>query len=248
MKRRILVCVSMLIILVTPLHAEDTMDFNFFSDSEPYFWIKDEQPQGILVDIINEAVQERMGIPAKCSGYPWKRAQNYVRNGKADALITVCEYRKDWTVSGEETVFLLEMKIFVKNGGSKFSQLKKVRTLEELKPFNLISYIGDGWAKKNLIEKNFNVHLVAKQEIIYRMLDAGRGDANANGVHIGRYMIKKLGLKDKITELPVVIESLPFKLCVGKKSPYVKVIPEFDETVRQMKQDGTMQKIFDKYQ
>ncbi len=231
-----------------PLYAGDSMVFNYFDNYPPYSWKEDRQMQGILIDIVDEAVGKRLGIAMTHNGYPWKRAQRMVRDGDADALITLCGTRTDWTESGKECVITLAVKIFVKAGHPSIPDLEKTKTLADLRSFRIIDYSGNSWAKKKLIDKNFQVELAPNREAIFPMLVKGRADINLSNHMTGRYFIKNRGLKGQIVELSPMIETVPFHLCVGKKSSYTKILPEFDEAVRQMKQDGAMQKIFDKYQ
>jgi len=125
---------------------------------------------------------------------------------------------------------------------------KKIKTLEDIRPYRLVDYIGNGWAKANLVDKNFDVHLIPKAENMFRFLVKGRADLVVCSKYNALYLMKKDNLKEKIIMLPVVIDSLKFKLCVGKNSPYTNVIHRFDHTIRQMKKDGTMEQIFKMYQ
>ncbi len=238
--------IFVMLISSSPLYAKDVMKFAYAFSSPPICWEENKEMRGILIDIVNEAVRKRMGISVSHDGYPWKRAQYMVRKGEADALITNGPLREEWAEHGNEVAFMFEQKLYAKAGGSKLDQLKKVKNLEDLRPFELIDERGGGWSKKNLIDNNFKVQLAGDHETIYRMLARGRADANINSAHLARYIIKKLGLQEQIVEL-ATMESVPFHLVVGKKSPYTKVIPEFDETIRQMKKDGSLQKISDKY-
>jgi len=148
-----------------------------------------------------------------------------VKKGKADALITLCGTRGDWTQSGNEVVLTLEIKIFVKAGNPKIHQLEGVKKLDDLKPFRLIDYAGNSWCQKKLIDRNFKVDLAPNKNAIFPMLIKERGDANLCNSMTGRYFIKKSGLKDQIVELPPVLEKVPFHLCVGKKISSYKNYP-----------------------
>jgi len=48
-------------------------------------------------------------------------------------------------------------------------------------------------------------------------------------------------------ELPNVVDSASFNLCVGKQSSFAGLLPQFDETMKAMKKAGVLQKIYDKY-
>ena len=232
---------------ITTASSEEVMKFGFTEAWKPFNWQENGQYRGILVDIANEAIQKRIGISVLCYIYPWKRAQHLVRKGSLDALMTNDPLRKEWAEHSQEPLMELEWRIYSRVSNPKLEQIKKAKSLEDLRPFQFIDYIGNGWAKANLVDANFNIHLVSKPPKVFALLAKGRGDLNIIPVIIGKYYIKELGLQDQIAELPFVIPAIPFHLVVGKKSPFTKILPAFDETIRQMKKDGSLQAIIDKY-
>ncbi|MBF0477565.1 MAG: hypothetical protein HQK59_17425 [Deltaproteobacteria bacterium] len=62
-----------------------------------------------------------------------------------------------------------------------------------------------------------------------------------------RYNIKKTGYQNRIVELPNVLSSAPFSLGTGRNSTYSHILPQVDQTIRQMRGDGTLHQIYDKY-
>jgi polar amino acid transport system substrate-binding protein len=228
-------------------YAEDVMKFSFSEMFPPYSWEADGKVQGILIDITDEAIHKRMGISVSHSLYPWKRAQHQVMQGVLDAHITNGIVREEWAEHSDEVVMKLEWGIYVKAGNPELEQIKKAKSLEELKNFLFVDHLGNGWAKSNLTDKGFHVFMAYDQEAIYKMLVKGRGDININTAHVARYHIKNLGLQDQIVELPPVTPGNPFHLVIGKKSPFTKILPEFDKVIQQMKDDGSLQAIIDKY-
>ncbi len=79
------------------------------------------------------------------------------------------------------------------------------------------------------------------------LLNADRADLFAGVSQVVGYNINKLGFHDQIIEIPNIIDSAPFNLCIGKNSPYKRILPEFDETIKKMRQDGSLQKIYNKH-
>jgi len=134
-------------------------------------------------------------------------------------------------------------------------RIKKAATSEKTMGygFNLFEKIwfyskltlGSKWAEKNLA--GMNLDLAPSLDITLKKLAAGRFDAFIDVSQVIRYKIRELGLKKQITELPNIIDSSTFNLCIGKKSPYLGILQKFDETLRKMKKDGTLQEIYDKY-
>ncbi len=242
-------CLMVLAVLVfsASAYAGEVMKFGFAETSPPYVWEENGKMQGIMIDIADEAIQKRMGIKVSYHLYPWERAQHLVKQGVLDAHITNGILREEWAEHSKEVVIELPWGIFVKAGNPKLEQIKKAKTLEELRPFQFVDHIGNGWAKANLVDKGFDVYLVPEHDTVYKVMAKGRGDININTAHIARYHIKNLGLQDQLVELPPIIPANPFHLVIGKKSPFTKILPEFDKVIRQMKDEGTVQAIIDKY-
>jgi polar amino acid transport system substrate-binding protein len=241
----------MLMIVLFPgmLSAQNTMNLVYFNNFPPLSW-EDENKQmcGILADALTEAIQTRMKIQVSHKGYPWERAQQMVKRGEADAFITLpTPERRSYTEVSSETVLLVTFTLFVKSDSPKTESLKKVKTVADLKGFRIGSYIGSGWGKKNLINAGMDVDLAGTMDLCLKKLIGGRFDVFTDVSQSVRYRIRELDLKDKIVELPNIIDSGEFQLCVGKKSPFVNILPKYDEIVREMRNDGTLQKIYDKY-
>ena len=104
--------------------------------------------------------------------------------------------------------------------------------------------IGNGWAEKNM--KDMKVHWVVSMKQLLLLLQTQRIDVVADNPAVMNYHIKEMGLYSKIIELKSFI-SLPLHLSIGKKSTYLSILPQFDKTINEMKNDGTLKKIIDKY-
>lgn len=246
---KIFYIMGIIIFFKTLSFAQSSMQLVYFNDFAPYSWEKNEKMQGILIDIANEAIQSRMNIPIVHTGYPWARAQKQVKTGQADAFITFpTPSRLKYTNVGDEVVIVNVATLFTKDRSSVVEQLKQVKTITDLKGIKLIDYIGNGWAKKTFIsEKGFDVQWVSRVEQVYRMLAKDRGEAMVTDSNVGHYTIKRLGLEKELVEVPKSLMNIKFKLCIGKHSQYLKIIPEFDETIRRMKNEGKIQEIVDRY-
>ncbi|GBC63519.1 ABC transporter substrate-binding protein [Desulfonema ishimotonii] len=243
------ICLFILIFVFTlnsSLFADDSMTLAYFDDFAPYSWKENNKMFGILIDIADESLHRQMGIDVKHQGFPWARAQRLVKNGTAHALITNGPLRKEWT-QYSEAVLELKTTLFIKKGNPKLHQLEKIKVLEDLRPFTMVDYRGNGWCKENLIDNNFKVFITDNQKMIFPMLIKERADVYINDSLVSRYVIKKLGLQSQIVEIPVKIDSVPFHLCIEKNSAFTKILPKFNKTILQMKKNGDLQKIIEKY-
>ena len=235
-----------LIFLCYAPYVMGTMNIVYFNNFPSFSWISNGKMQGILIDVLNESLQVRMKIPVTHSGYPWARAQRMVQVGEADAFVTVpTPERKTYTNVSTEPVVIATFTIFVKKGYPKAEALKKIKTPSELKGYRIGHYLGSGWAEKNLA--GMKPDLTSSLDLTLKKLAAGRFDVFTDVSQVVRYRIKELGFENQIIELPNIIDSSTFNLCIRKNSQYADIIPRFDETIRKMREEGKLQEIYDKY-
>ncbi|MBA4367072.1 MAG: hypothetical protein C0403_05470 [Desulfobacterium sp.] len=226
--------------------SKDPMKIVYFDNFQPFSWQENHKMQGILIDVLNEALQKRMGIPLIHEGFPWERAQLLVKKNEADAFATVpTPARLEYTVVCKEPVINSTFTLFVNKNNPRINELKAVKNLSELNKFKLGHYIGSGWAKKNL--DKMDIYWCGKLDQTIEMLSRNRIDAFIDVSQVVRYNVKKLKHEDVIIELPTIFDKSPFCLCIGKKSGYSNILNKFDETMKKMEADGTLEKIYQKY-
>ena len=244
--QKLLFLMSLLFCLSSsPAFAAEKMKIVYFDSYPPRSWQQDGKMTGILVDIIDEALQQRLGIPLQHEGYPWARAQALVETGLADAFITVpTKTRRAYTEVSSEPVIQFNLYIATGKNNPKLPLLQKVNTIEELKPFRIVDYFGNGFAKKRL--QGFDVEWLPNIDTIYPFLAAGKADLMliSDG---GVYNMEKLGYRDQFIVLPQVLHSLSFHLCVGKQSPFTRILPDADKVLREMRLEGRLDLISRSY-
>ncbi|WP_163834922.1 substrate-binding periplasmic protein [Spartinivicinus ruber] len=240
-----------LIYIKTPVSSADTMSLAYMEHWFPISQRTKNGMEGILIDIMNEALSNRLGISISHHGYPWIRAQEYVKDGVHDAMITTpTEERSKYGVFGKEPVLFRSYSIYVKKGNPLVESLKKIQTLEDLKPFERVDYLGNGWTKKYMDGKGYKIHNVVKKYQMWRVLNAEQGgDYILENPFAIRTTLKKLGLHDEFIEIPTTLPELNFYYVIiaSKKSPFTKILPKFDEQIRAMKKDGSWDAILDKW-
>ncbi len=227
--------------------SSDVLRMVYIENYPPLSWKKDKVVTGISIDVLTEALQNRMGIKVSHMVYPWKRAQSMVKKGKAEGLITLpTDARRAYAKVCKETVFSANFTLFANTNNSRINQLKKIRRIDELKEFKIGHILGSGWAEKNLID--LNVQWVSNVESNLRKIAKGRIDATIYNTFVGNWTIKKLGLKNQVMEIPeAALRLIPYHLMINKNSKFVEILPKFDKTIKEMKNDGTLDRIFTKY-
>ena len=205
---------------------------------------------GIFFDVVNEAIGARLGIPLVHQGYPWMRAQKMVRDGKADAFITVSTpERQTYTNTSIEPVIIMTSILFVKVGNPKIEQIRNsIKTLEDLtkerqvnEKITIGTYLGNGWAKRNF--SCIHVDWSPSMELTLKKLVRGRFDIYIGEAETTWRTIEQLGLQNQILEIDNVIDQGFFLLHIGKQSPYAHILPKFDKIIRAMRKDGSLKAI-----
>ena len=205
---------------------------------------------GLYIDILNEIFTKQLQKKFGCSYVPWKRAQKEVKNGNADFLITIpTKERLQYAVPSDAPVFQLYLNIFTYKNHPKLAAIKKIKTAEDILKLGLIpvSNLGNGWQKENIDSHGIKTNYVNKNDNILQFLAAKRADIVIDAVIPTVYSIKKLGLESKIELTKARFGPLNFHILLGKKSRYLGLLPEINKAVDKLIQDGTLERLNEKY-
>ncbi|HGS4461295.1 TPA: substrate-binding periplasmic protein [Vibrio metschnikovii] len=221
-----------------------------YYDSFPPYSFRDENGNmaGIFIDIADQVLQEKMGIPIIHKGYPWARAQKMVELGEADAFITVAtQARREYTNVSSAPVIVGPMNLFVNPSNSNLTQIEHVQTTDDLSPFLILDYQGNNWGNQHFPEDNFRRLLTSNLSNALTMLAHGRGDVLATDKIVADYLMAQLNLQALIVELPIILAEVEFSLCIGKSSPFNSLLPEFNQQMAQFREKGHIQTVLANY-
>jgi polar amino acid transport system substrate-binding protein len=205
---------------------------------------------GLYIDILNEIFTKQLKQKYNCSYVPWKRAQIDVKNGNADFIITIpTKERLHYTVPSDAPVFQLYLNIFTYKNHPKLAAIKKIKTADDILRLGLIpvSNLGNGWQKENIDSHGIQTNYISKNDNILQFLAARRADIVIDAAIPTIYSIKKLGLNSKIEITKAKFGPLNFHILLGKKSNYLKLLPEINKAVDKLIQDGTLKRLNEKY-
>lgn len=226
--------------------AEAPVRLVFATELPPLSFEEAGRVGGILIDVAREVFTKRLGQPVDAALYPWERAQQMVRSGKADGFITIATAeRAVFTDCGHIPVLRAPLHPIVRRDHPRRAEIEAARTLADLRRFNVISYFGNGWAKQNLA--GFDVFYAADFQGSLRGLAQGRGDLGLVTTIAGPYHLRELDLEDKLIILPMVVDTFEYVLCLRKDSPHVAQLPEFERVLDVMRTDGGYAQILEHY-
>ncbi|HBD08590.1 MAG TPA: amino acid ABC transporter substrate-binding protein [Syntrophobacteraceae bacterium] len=217
----------------------------------PFHWVKENgEMAGFFYEIITEALEKRMGMTVVWTEYPWPRCQENIKLGIDDAIITVpTNERADYTVTTKAPFYSKPLNIFTYIDHPRMADIINIRNLTDLrdKNFSVITYIGNGWHKENIQPLGIKTYEASILVSIWKMLAERRGDVVIEWPPGSWPDIQRAGVSDRITDTNITISSMPFHLLLRKSYPKQDILDEFNQTISNMNQDGTMSLILSKF-
>lgn len=207
-------------------------------------------PKGLYVELLDEIFTKQLGIEIEHQQLPWKRAQHNVELGKSDFLITVkSEKRLQYATASELPLLQLYLHVFTYRSHKKLAEIEKITSGEDIKALNLIpvTNIGNSWHKKNIDDFGVPTHYVKDEDSAFKIVAGKRADITIEPIHAGSYLVRKLGLQDKIQVTDAKFGPLDFFLLFSKKSPHQGLMPQINAVLQRLTKDGTLEKISNKY-
>jgi len=213
---------------------------------------KDGKAQGVFKDIMDELFK-RLNKKLVCELYPWKRAQERVKNNLADGMITVVTKKRLQFLEASDPIVTVHERVFASSENPKIQKIMDITKVSQFKDYKVVDYIGAGWAKERY--KNLpHVIWAPKSSNAFLMLANGRADIYVMNDFAGIYGIQKQinktpQYKEKLQKLIMsthTLSTIEFRLLIRKDSSFVSLIPKINKTLKEMKKDGTYDSILGK--
>jgi len=215
------------------------------SDWPPYMFMENNEITGIHVEIVREACK-RLGFEVDIQLVPWARAMKYVEEGhQATAIFSLKK-------NTERTEFLyfpaepidIEKNVLIALKQSALS----ANSLDDLKDKTI------GVVREYTYDPKFDKHETLKKEEatddvqMMKKLDKKRTDLATGEEGALKYIGKQLNLQE--TETVYVLSESPTYVAFSKQALGVEgetFAQNFGQMLRQLKEEGFIQKIKDKY-
>lgn len=238
------------ITLFSSLFAKESVLFVYTSYEPANFRTQDNKDSGFFVEILKEALENRLGLEMKTAIYPWSRCQIMARDGTADILATIpTEERLSYCSVNNNPVWVKQYRIYTWTGHPEISRMNAVRSVSDLKSTKLavVSYIGNDWSKSVLEVAGIPIVHAVSVESMYLMLMAKRADMIVEDPILVHNMCVKQNCVGRIHSTSGIVEQSPFHYLVSKKSAFHSRMPEFNIVIDEMLKDGTIEKILASY-
>ena len=218
------------------------------ADSAPTAYFVDGQLTGILVDIIHEAFS-RAGYSVTIRLEPWARCIEDAHEGRVDGIFSIfrtperqafLDYTSQPIITQVVSFFTLKRSPISFDGS--FASVSG----------NAIGIINQTSYGPRLDEA-LKQGLFARQVLAYsaennvKMLLLGRVDIIPSYRHVVLFTARSLGALDQIQELTPKVDSIPSYLAFNRKNDYSIVMADYEKALKSMQQDGSYDRIFDRY-
>jgi polar amino acid transport system substrate-binding protein len=244
-KMRKLLTALMMFVLLLPVSATaEKIIIAGLGTFPPYQYEENGQMVGTDPDTARE-VCKRLGIEAEFQIMPWKRILVSAEKGLVTAVVALLhtEERTQFLYYTDETIHVQKNVIMA----SKEKGIK-INTLDDLKDKTVGVVREFSYGSEFDSRQGLKKEICDDQKEVVRMLDKGRIDVAATSERPFRFMCKEVGVQDHFEVVYVLSENptyMGFSKAGGEKN---KVLAEkFSQTLRQLREEGVIQKIIDKY-
>jgi polar amino acid transport system substrate-binding protein len=204
------------------------------------------EARGYHVDIVR-AVLQSMGMSARFSFYPWKRAEMRVQRKEIPGLLSLHPtperealllFAHEPLSSSDNVLFAAKGREF---GASRLDSLIG-KTIGVTAGYNY----GDDF--KRLSEQGLvKTDAATTDEQGMRKLVAGRFDAFVCDRVVGMGLVRSLGLQEQVQVLPLVVSSVNMHAAFARTPENAEFAQRFDVALRKLKKSGEWQRILDGY-
>jgi polar amino acid transport system substrate-binding protein len=250
MSRTPISCIAVGVALLTAsLASAQELRFNT-QDFPPFNYEIDGVVSGPAADIIVKICAD-MQITCTFALLPWNRAQEEVRNGKANAMFVIGwnEKRSEW-LHFSPPIMNTEYGIFVlKDNPLEYKDLPDISgyivgVFGPSNTSNSLEKMRDEMKAKGL--DPIKIDMRPDDESGFKKLGLGRLDAVFSNRDVGYAMLAKLGLQNQIRYAGITRK---LKYYIGFSMEYNddNILNEFDETYLRLYREGVVTAVLERY-
>jgi len=206
----------------------------------PYAYKEGKQVKGVAVEIVTE-VLNRMELPFSITVLPWARALHQIKNGEADAIFTLFKKpeREMFADYSHEVLIPQIVSLYVnRNSVIEFSgDLSQLARYS----FGLVRKVSYGEIFDRAVDEKILKNVVRSNnaEQSFKMLFSNRIDIVAINKYGALDILQKTNKLKDIKELNPELQNIPSYIAFSKKRNLSSIRDKFDDTLLQMKKDGT---------
>lgn len=240
-----------LLVFCSSVNADQRVLVIDYPDYWPFFSRqKNGEMAGFFYEVVDEALG-RLNIETEWRVFPWSRCQAHVKNGESEAMVTVpTPERLKYAATHPDPFYMKALNVFTYTDHPSMNFIRSMKTFDDIKRGGLtvITYAGNGWNDRNIRARGIKVYETPVINTVWRMLAFRRGDIVIEWPMAAWAEIRRAGVSlDEVVQTDVAFAPMPFHLMIGKGSPDVEILGEFNRVVLEMKESGRIGEIVDRY-
>lgn len=219
----------------------ETLEF-VFSDFPPFEYTENGSPTGINTDIIEEACN-RLDVTPVFIKLPWKRALEYAKKGRADAVFSLFknDERNRYYNFTKENINKVRM-VVITNRESNI----KINSMEDMNGKRVGVYLGSSYGERFDGSDQIEKDPATTNESLLRMLAAKRTDVAIMDERVAKYWCKKIAMENRFKILNYIVTQKNTFIAFSKaknKMNGKNLADRFSTVLKEMKAEGFIDKI-----
>ncbi len=224
----------------------------FTSASWPPVIYRNEEGKmsGLYADILHKVLEERMGLSFQYKQYPWKRAQQEVKEGLADFFIAIPNTeRLQYAVASKRPFLKLYLHVYTYKNHPQLQKIEQIETVDDIKNLGLttVSNMGNGWQKANIDAAGIPTFYALTEQEACLFLARKRADIMLDAVVPTNHVIKNLGISGDLVLTRVRFGPINLHLLISKRSKYLSLMDSIDMTFAELEAEGIVDSLLEKY-
>ena len=203
----------------------------------PFVSLQDGKPVGIAVDLAY-ALADKAGLSVKVEAMDWPTAQSEVLHGKADALLQINPNpQREQVYDFSDPLLESRFQIFRNAARTDIQSLQSLRGMK-------VGVESGGFPAQQLAGDPFQLVLVPSWKAAFILLNAGQVDAVIVDRWVGEYELAVNRFEGiTVVDTPVSVSYSRIAVAEGNKG----LLDKINSGLRAIRQDGTYQRIIDKW-
>ena len=216
----------------------------YICEYPPFMFKKDGKVTGVATEIVRE-IMKRLQVSYNIKSLPWKRAYRYLLEEPNVMLFTVTRTKARENYFKWAGPIITSRLVFFAKRDSKI----EIKSLEDAKKVDRIGLVQGYSVEKYLLQQGFtnldNISASEKTNPIKLMKD--RITLWATVDLVGIYNAKLQGVNPEDMKVAYVIIKDQHKYIAFSKQVPDKIVQRWQDVLDEIKQDGTFEKILDKW-
>lgn len=206
----------------------------------PYRIIEQDEFSGMYFDTMKE-IGKRIGVEVKFLEVPFKRALVFMKQGKADVMLgpNKTPDREEYMVY-TEAFFPPENKAFYVHPDAS-----GMRSYDDLKGKLIAVGLGKSYFPQFDSDKKLKKQVCPNYVVAIKEVKSKKCDVVIMPEREGDYLLKKLNVQLKKSSY--VVPGRKSYITISRKSPSLTIQKEIEEAMEEIRTDGTMERIVNRY-